>query len=69
MDDKEGTPTDIMGQFLGPETDIFHQFLVQIVFSRFLAYRKRKKQFEQALDYVGIQKKQEKSIWTEIGAF
>jgi hypothetical protein len=43
---------DIMGLFLGPETDTFHQFLVPIVFSRILANRKRKKQFEHALDYV-----------------
>jgi hypothetical protein len=45
--------TDNMGQFWGPETDTFRQFLVPIVFSRILANRKRKeKQFEQALYYV-----------------
>jgi hypothetical protein len=41
-----------MGQFLGPETDTVGQLLVTIVFSRILANRKRKKQFEHALDYV-----------------
>ena len=42
--------TDVMGQFLGPETDTFCQFLAPIVFSRMLANRKRKKQFEHAMD-------------------
>jgi hypothetical protein len=44
--------TDVMGQFLGQETDTFHQFLVPMFFSRILATRKRKRKFEQALDYV-----------------
>jgi preprotein translocase subunit YajC len=44
-----------MGQFLGPETDTFRQLLVIIVFSTIRANRKRKKQFEQALDYVPVQ--------------
>ena len=42
----------LIGQFLGPETDMFHQFVVPIFFSRIHANRKRKKQFEHALDYV-----------------
>ena len=47
---------DIMGQFLGPETYTFCQFLVPIgFFSRILGNRKRKKQFEHALDYVWVQ--------------
>jgi hypothetical protein len=39
-----------MSQFPGPETDIFRQFLVPIVFSRIVPNRKRKKQFEQGLE-------------------
>ena len=40
------------GQFLGPETVKFCQFLVSNIISGILANKKRRKQFEQALDYV-----------------
>ena len=49
-----------MGQFLGPENDQFCRFLILIVFFRYLANRKRKKkQFERALDFVRVQKEQD----------
>jgi hypothetical protein len=41
-----------MGQFLGPETDTVSG---PNSFSRILPNRKRKKQFEQTLDYVLVQ--------------
>ena len=53
-----------MGQFLGPQTNIFRQFLVPIVFSRILATRKRKKHVKHAWIIYDL-KRNQKSLFKQ----